>query len=317
MEKFQAIKFASIWGMIGNIFLLIIKGIVGFLTNSQSMIADAFNSAGDIFSSIMTFIGNKIASVPSDDDHNLGHGKAEYIYSMLISIMMGYMACQVFKSSFLSLIHQDKYEFTIWLVIVCMITIITKLSLYLYTNKLYKKYNNLLIAANSKDHRNDCFVTLLNLIACLLSLKGIYFVDGIVGIIISIWIFLTAMKIFIESYDVLMDKSLDDATKKKVYEIIHNHPEVKKVIHFNSTPVGYQYQISFTIYVDGNLSTFESHEIANNLEKEIDKKIPEIYLTVIHINPMKVESEKVSNKNEKRTLKLSKNKTLVRKLKNK
>ena len=67
-------------GIIGNLFLLIIKGIIGFITKSQAMIADAFNSAGDIFSSLMTFIGNKIASKPSDDDHNLGHGKAEYIW---------------------------------------------------------------------------------------------------------------------------------------------------------------------------------------------------------------------------------------------
>ena len=88
MDKFKAINYASIVGIIGNMFLLIIKAIVGFMTNSQSMIADAFNSAGDIFSSMMTFIGNKISSKPSDDDHNLGHGKAEYIYSMLISIAM-------------------------------------------------------------------------------------------------------------------------------------------------------------------------------------------------------------------------------------
>lgn len=292
MDKFKSINYASIWGMIGNIFLLIIKATVGFITNSQSMIADAFNSAGDIFSSIMTFIGNKIASVPSDEDHNLGHGKAEYIYSMLISIAMGLMGLTVFKNSFLSLINQTKYIFSIWLIIVCIITIITKLSLYLYTNKLYKKYNNLLIEANSKDHRNDCLITTLNLIACLLSLKGIYFIDGITGMIISIWILISALKIFIQSYDVLMDKSLDEATKEKVYAIIRNHPEIKKVIHFNSTPVGYQYQISFTIYVDGNLTTFESHEIANNLEKEIDKSLPEIYLTVIHVNPMDLNNAK-------------------------
>ena len=300
MDKFKAINSASIFGIIGNLFLLIIKGIVGFLTNSQSMIADAFNSAGDIFSSFMTFIGNKIASKPCDDDHNLGHGKAEYIYSMLISIAMGIMAFTVLKSSFLSLINQTKYSFSIWLIIVCLITILVKLSLYFYTSALYKKYNNLLIKANSKDHRNDCLITLLNLIACLLSLKEIYFIDGIVGIAISLWILITAIKIFIESYDVLMDKSLDDTTKEKVFQIIHNHPEVYKIIHFNSTPVGYQYQISFTIYVDGNLSTFESHEIANRLEKEIDQKISEIYLTVIHVNPMSLnDQEKTSYKKEK------------------
>ncbi len=304
MNKFEAIKKASIWGMIGNIFLLIIKGAIGFSTNSQAMIADAFNSAGDIFSSIMTFIGNKIASKPSDDDHNLGHGKAEYIYSMLISITMGLMTIEVLKSSIKSLFYQTKYIFSIWLVIVCFITIAIKLGLYIYTHALYKKYNNLLIKASSKDHRNDCLITFLNLVACLLSLKGIYFIDGIVGMIISLWILLTAFKIFMESYGVLMDKSLDNTTKEKVYDIIRSHPEIYKIIHFNSTPIGYQYQISFTIYVDGNLSTFKSHEIANNLEKEIDKKIPEIYLTVIHVNPMELKSKKNKNhfqiKNKKR-----------------
>lgn len=292
MEKFKAINYASILGMAGNIFLFIIKALVGFFTNSQSMIADAFNSASDIFSSIMTFIGNKIASKPRDDDHNLGHGKAEYIYSMLISIAMTLMAYNVIKSSIVSLINQASYDFSIWLVIVCIVTIITKMGLYIYTNNLYKKYNNLLMEANSKDHRNDCLITLLNLIACLLSLKGIYLVDGIVGIIIAIWIFISAIKIFIKSYDVLMDKSLDITSKEKVYEIIKQHKEIKKVIHFNSTPVGYQYQISFTIYVDGNLSTFESHDIANTLEKEIIKKIPEVYLAVIHVNPMDLTDHK-------------------------
>ena len=79
---------------------------------------------------------------------------------------------------------------------------------------------------------------------------------------------------------------MDNLTKDKVYEIIKKHKEVVKVNHFNTTPVGYQYQISFTIFVDGNLSTFESHDIANKLEREIEKKIPEIYLTVIHVNPI-------------------------------
>ena len=96
-------------------------------------------------------------------------------------------------------------------------------------------------------------------------------------------------KIFKKSYDILMDKSISKEVKDKVYEIIRSHEEIKKVIHFNSTPVGYRYQISFTIYVDGDMSTFESHEIADKLEKEIDKKIDEIYLTVIHVNPIKIE----------------------------
>lgn len=286
--KFREIKKASLFGILGNLFLLLIKGIVGFISGSQAMIADAFNSAADILSSIMTFFGQRIASKPRDDDHNLGHGKAEYIYSMLISIVMIIMVFKVLKDSVVNLFTLEKTIFTPWLIIVCIMTIIIKLGLFLYTNKLYKKNKSLLLKANRNDHRNDCILTSLNLIACVLGYFGIYFFDSVAGIFISIWIFIVAYKIFIESYDVLMDKSIDDETREKVYEVISKHKEIKKINHFNSTPVGYMYQISFTIFVDGNLSTFDSHEIANSLEKEIDSKFPEIYLTVIHVNPIDV-----------------------------
>lgn len=292
MKRFEAAKRASILGIVGNIFLFVIKIIVGFISNSQAMLADAFNSASDIFSSIMTFIGNRIASKGADTDHNLGHGKAEYIYSMLISIAMITFAILLLKDSALAIASKKVYDSSIWLIIVCIITIITKLSLFIYTNKLSKKYNNLLIKANSKDHLNDCFITTMNLISSVLAMYNIYLFDGIVGIVISSWMLSISLKIFIESYNVLMDKSMSKIEKTKVLDIVKSHPEIKKVNHFNSTPVGYKYQISLTIFVDGNLSTFESHKIANDLEKEIIKTIDEVYLAVIHVNPIEVKEDK-------------------------
>lgn len=289
MNRFKSIKTASVLGIIGNLFLLTIKSAIGLITNSQAMIADAVNSAGDIFSSLITLIGNNIASKPSDKDHNLGHGKAEYIYSMLISIVMILMGLVVLKDSFISVFNNNKYSFSLWLIVVCAVTILVKFCLYIYTDRLAKRYSNLLIKANSKDHRNDCLITFCNLVACLLTLFNIYWFDGLVGIGISVWMIITALKIYKESYDVLMDKSISEETKEKVFEIINTHDEIKKVIHFNSTPVGYKYQISFTIYVDGNMSTFESHKIADELEKEIGNKIDEIYLTVIHVNPLEAD----------------------------
>ena len=291
MDRFKATKISSILGIIGNIFLLIIKAIIGYITNSQSMIADAFNSAGDIFSSCMTFIGNKISSKEADEDHHLGHGKAEYIYSLLISITMILLSITVIKNAVFTLINKEYLDFSIWLIIICIITIITKFSLFIYTNILYKKHNNILIKANSIDHRNDCFITLTTLISVILSSMGFYFVDAIVGILISLWIFYTAIKLFMESYDVLMDKAMSEETKEKVLKIIDKHEEVIKIQHFNATPVGYRYQISFTIYVDGNMKTFDSHAIANSLEREIEKEIPEIYLTVIHVNPIEINNK--------------------------
>ena len=285
MERFEKTKKVSIVGLAGNIFLLIIKSIVGAITNSQAMMADAVNSAGDIFSSTMTFIGNKIAEKPKDDDHNLGHGKAEYLFSMFISISIIVVSIKLLINSTQSLIFGSTYIFSWWLVVVCLTTILTKVLMYVYAHKIAKQHKNVLIEANAQDHKNDCILTTLNLIAAFASLKGMNWVDGVVGIGISAWIAAAGIKIFIESYNVLMDTSIDDSYKQKVIDIVNTFEAVKKIEHFNSTPVGYRYQISFTIYVDGNLSTFESHEIANKIEKEIDK-LEEIYLTVIHVNPI-------------------------------
>lgn len=285
MNRYKSGKIASILGILGNLFLLIIKCIVGIITNSQAMIADSINSASDIISSILTFIGNKIASKPRDEDHHLGHGKAEYIYSMLISILIILVAITVFKDSLVSLFNPSIFNFSIWYIIVCIVTILVKLGLFLYTNKVAKVYNNLLILANSKDHRNDMIVTFFTLLSGILMYYGINFVDSIVGIGISIFILATGIKIFIDSYDVLMDKAMNEDTKREVLAIIKKYPEVKKIQHFNATPVGYLYQISFTIFVDGNLSTFESHDIANKLEEEISA-LDDIYVTIIHVNPI-------------------------------
>ena len=239
MDRFKSVKNASILGMIGNIFLFVIKVIVGFISSSQAMIADAFNSGSDIFSSLMTYIGNKVASRDADDDHNLGHGKAEYIYSMLISLVMVFLGGKILIDSFLTFFIDCEYSFNYWLVIVCIVTILIKSLLYFYTNKLGRKYNNLLIEANSKDHRNDIFITLLNLVAAIFSFYEIRYADGVVGVIISLWIVLTGIKIFRESYDVLMDKTISQETKDKVMNIINEHDEIFKIQHFNATPVGY------------------------------------------------------------------------------
>ncbi len=126
-NKFVITKKSGIYGIIGNVFLLLIKGLVGFLTKSQAMIADSINSAGDIFASLMTFIGNKIASAPRDEDHNLGHGKAEYIFSMFISISMIVVSVKLLFDSISTLILGSNLQFSWFLIIVSVATILTKI----------------------------------------------------------------------------------------------------------------------------------------------------------------------------------------------
>lgn len=285
MDRYDSTKKAGIFGILGNVFLLIIKATVGFLSNSQAMIADAANSASDIFASLMTFIGNHIASEPGDKTHNFGHGKAEYIFSMFISISMVFVATKLLYDSTISLFLQETFTFSWFLVAVCIVTIIVKLALFIYTKRLFKKYNNILLEANMKDHRNDCIVTTFTLISVLISLLGIYWFDGIVGISISIWICYTGIKIFIESYNVLMDISVDSHTEKMILDLAHSYKEIKKLDDISSSPVGYQYIIVLTIYVDGNMSTFDSHKLADSLEKDITK-LDKVYKTIIHVNPI-------------------------------
>ena len=285
MDRFEQTKKAGLLGILGNLFLLIIKGTVGFVFKSQAMIADAANSAGDIFASLMTFIGNKIASEPQDKSHNFGHGKAEYIFSMLIGISMVVIAFKLLYDSIYTLIYGSELVFSWFLIVVCVITILVKLALYLYTNHLSKKYENILLKANTKDHRNDCIVTTFTLISILLTLVNIYWFDGVVGIGISAWICITGAKIFIESYNVLMDISIDKNTEDLILDLAHNYKEIKKMDEISSTPVGYQYVVFLTIYVDGNMTTFESHKLADQLERDVSG-LDKIYKAVVHVNPI-------------------------------
>ena len=283
-ERTEKTKNAGIYGIIGNIFLLIIKAIVGFVSKSQAMIADSINSAGDIFASLMTFIGNKIASEPDDEDHNLGHGKAEYIFSMFISISMILVSAKLLYDSVMTLIAGSELKFSWFLVIVCVITIITKISLYIYVKRINKKYKNILLEANMEDHRNDCIITTFTLISILLTKINIYWFDSVVGIGISIWICYTGVKIFLESYNVLMDRSVDEKTKDIILDLAHSYKDIKKVKDMISSPVGYRYIIFLTIQVDGEMTTKNSHNLADCLELDISK-LEKVYKAIVHVEP--------------------------------
>ena len=284
-ERFIETKKVGLAGIFGNIFLLLIKEAIGFSSKSQSMIADSINSASDIFASLMTFIGNKISQAPKDETHNFGHGKAEYIFSLFISISMMLVSAKLLYDSVCTLIFGSEMTFSWFLVIVCVITIITKFSLYLYTRKCYKKYDNILLEANMKDHRNDCIVTTFTLISVLLTLKGIYWFDGIVGIGISVWIFLSGLQIFIESYNILMDISIDENTRNIILDLANCYEDIKEVSSITSTPVGNKYIIVMTISVDGNMSTFNSHKLADDLEQSINM-LEKVYKTIVHVEPI-------------------------------
>lgn len=279
------IKKVSALGVCANVFLLVIKGLIGFVSNSQAMIADSLNSAGDIFASIMSFIGAKVSSKPKDDDHPYGHEKAEYIFSFVISISMIVASVIMIKTSVQSIILNSKVNVSWTLFVICIITIVTKFILFIYTNKKNKETSSILIKANNEDHRNDMFVTTGTLIGIVSSYFGIYFIDGIIGILISLWIIFVGIKLLREAYIVLMDTSLDDKTYREITDFVEEDDRIMHVDEVLSKPVGNRHIIILKVSMDGDMSLEKAHNIGGKIKEELMNKFEFICDVIIHINP--------------------------------
>ena len=112
-----AAKKVGVIGIISNLFLLSIKFIIGIIFKSQGLIADAVNSFGDVFSSIITYVGGKISEKPADEDHEFGHGKAEFVASFLIGIFMVMVSLETLHSGIMSIVNNNAFTFSYLLII--------------------------------------------------------------------------------------------------------------------------------------------------------------------------------------------------------
>jgi len=285
MAHFHEISRVGFLGVLGNIFLMCIKMISGILFSSQAMIADAVNSLMDIFASFMTMMGGKIANQPRDADHHFGHGKAEFIFSLLVSLSMILGAFFILKDSVEGILYGHEVQFSALLLIVCVITILTKFILYICTKKVYVKTNSLLVYSNLLDHRNDMIVTSFTFLSVLFSFFQIELVDSIVGVGISLWICYSGILIFKDSYNILMDQALNSEESQQIKDFILKDEAVLDITKFETAPMGAQYILILSILVDGNLPTYQSHAIADQLEKNLLSSFPNILSVTIHVNP--------------------------------
>ena len=283
-NKSNEVKRVGAIGVIANLFLLGIKFIVGFVFKSQGLIADAINSFGDVFSSIVTFVGGKISSKPADEEHEFGHGKAEFVASLLIGTFMVFVSFKTIRSGFESILNKESLIFSFILLIVPVVTIIVKSLLFMYCKKLAKTNNSLLLEANAKDHRNDILLSIGVLIGIIASKLGYTYVDGLVGIAISGVIVVTGITIIKEAFDVLIDKCIDaeivDEMKKKIEEI----PGVNHIDSIKSKPTGTLHMMIIKVSVNPDMTVRESHKIAGMI-RELVCRNDNVYDAVVHINP--------------------------------
>ncbi|MDD3303409.1 MAG: cation diffusion facilitator family transporter [Clostridia bacterium] len=284
-NKQKIVKRVSILGISCNLFLVIIKLIAGVLSSSQSMMADALHSIEDMMSSVVSYVAIKISSKPNDKDHPYGHGEVEYTFSFLISIIMMIMSITMIKSTVMNILSGTKIVFSSWIIIVCVITLLIKLALYMYSNKKYKQTGNILVRAGRDDHRNDLFVTGTVLISTICSAFGLYFIDYIFGIVISIFIAIVGIKIFRLSYKVLIDTNLCDEKIEDIISSINEYDEVKKVNRIIGKPVGEKYVVILKISMNRNLDVYDSHDIESAIKRKLIKENEYIQDVVIHVNP--------------------------------
>lgn len=287
----SSIRNVAILGIVFNIILLTLKLIVGFMSMSQSMIADGLNSAGDVFASVMTFVGNKISAQPYDKDHPYGHGKAEYIFSMIISFSLAIVAFNIVKSSVDSFTSRSTFLFSPWLIVVALFTIIVKISLFIYCNKVGHKYNSLLALANAEDHRNDVFITLFTLLSIITGYYNLFLVDAVVGILIGIWIGYTSFTIFSSAYYVLMDTTLDPDIKEELVNIVEALDGVDHVDTITSKPVGLTFLIIIKISVDGSFTIFKGHDISDKVKSSI-MDFEYVDDVIVHLNATQIHPQK-------------------------
>ena len=284
MEEAKAAKKVGIIGIICNFILLILKFVIGIISKSQGLLADAVNSFSDVFSSLVTYIGGIISSKPRDEDHEFGHGKAEFVASFLIGIFMTIASIIMLYNALMSIINKETFEISIYTILIPIITIVIKLMMYIYCNKKGKEYNSLLISVNAKDHRNDLIISTGVLVGMLFGYYGYYFVDGIVGMLISLFIIITGIRITYEAYDVLIDKCIDIDLYNEIKEDLEKIDGVRHIDNILSKPTGSHHILIVKISVDPEMTVRESHKIAGKIRYEFNKR-REIYDTIVHINP--------------------------------
>lgn len=283
-ESKKEVKKVGIIGIIANLFLLVLKFLGGIIFKSQGLIADAVNSFGDVFSSVVTLIGGKIAEKPEDIDHEFGHGKAEYVASFLIGIFMVIVGADTLYSSVKAAISNQSFEVSSFLLLIPIITIFVKSMLYVYVKFVAKKKHSILIEANAKDHRNDVLVSIGVLIGIIFGVSGYYFVDGIVGAIISLVIIVTGIKIAKEAYDILIDKCIDASISNELKEQIMQFDGINHIDEVKSKPTGDKHILIVKISVDPNMTVLESHKIAGMIREKM-RQNDKVYDAVVHINP--------------------------------
>ncbi len=288
----------SLVGIFVNIILFLTKLILGVISGSVSLIADASNNLSDAGSSLISMISFKISAKPADRDHPFGHARIEYVASMIVSFIVMLIGFSLFKDS-VTKIFSPEIPNVDWLsAVILVIMIAAKLLLGLYYSKMGNKINSEVIKAAAADSFSDCIATGAVLVSMLVFIFFEVNIDAYIGAAVSIVIFIAGLKILGDTKDLILGEAPDREFIDRVLEITKKYPEVLGIHDMLVHSYGHdRYFVSFHAEVDGTKDVFLSHDVIDNIEKHIREELHSA--CTIHLDPIVTDDEKVAEMRDK------------------
>ncbi len=283
---------ASIVGIFCNVFLFAVKFVVGFILHSVSVTADAFNNLSDAGSSIISFVGVKMAEKPADRDHPFGHGRIEYIAALVVSFLVLEVGFTFLKDSIGKIRTPEELNFQTVSVIILILSIAVKLWLGMFNRKLGEKIDSKVMMAVFTDSMGDVITTGATILSLIFfRFTGIN-IDGIVGVGVALVVMWAGVGIAKDTLEPLIGEAIDPEIYKEIKNFVESYDGIEgthDLLVHNYGPG--RSMASIHAEVPNDVDIEQSHEIIDRIEREAAKKLG-IFL-VIHMDPVEMKDQRV------------------------
>ena len=270
MNREKTIVRTSLLGILGNILLVTLKAIFGFLANSISIILDAANNLSDVLSSSITIIGTKLAHKKPDAKHPYGHGRVEYLTSMIIAIIILITGGLAIYEAIMSLIEPRETNYTTITLIIVIIGILVKIGLGIYFRIMGKKTNSDSLIGSGLDALFDAILTTGTLIGVITSLVWGVNIEGYLGIVIGLFILKSGIDIIRRSFSNIIGERISKEMSLGIKKLVCSHEEVIGAYDLIVNNYGPERAIgSVHIEVNDGLTAKEIHQLTRKITEEV------------------------------------------------
>ena len=286
-------------GIVCNLLLFAAKLIIGTISGSVSITADAVNNLSDASSSIVTLVGFRLAQKPEDEEHPYGHARIEYLSGLTVAALILIIGVQLAKSSFEKILHPEAVDFSVALVLVLVLSIGVKLWMALFNRDLGKRISSTSLIATAADSRNDVISTGAVLAAAVIAQVTGWNLDGYIGFLVALFILYSGVEIAKETISPLLGAPADEELVHMVKnEVLHYDDRILGVHDLMVHDYGPgQTFASIHVEVDRNEDVMEIHNMIDNIERMFLQD-HHIHLT-IHYDPVVTDDAEVRRMREK------------------